>query len=421
MKKLKRLWHALEATPVLTGVTAAWREAAGEDFDTLAKFLRPMPELATTYPCPEPGGDGCPRGVIVHGPDDIVAVCRQAPRSCDAIALTRADIIAYELDLPKFAHRLREAFGFTDTNSPTPVDGLARTLHLGDFRPAPGSDFPVYVTVQYDPEILTEIVERLCARDARRYVLLTPTSNMIAPACRDRLSARRCVSLGLSECVEIDPEGNFVVDGHASRAFTGLQDEARTGAITGFAESYPKDQRIFQKQGATWLLVYDGLPKSVGDSVGMSYICRLLQNPGQDTHASTLRSAVVNEGESPLLGSAGDMLDDRALKEYRERLKDLEEELREAEENHDIGRAQRLKEEVEAITAEIGRATGLRGRNRKAADDRERARQAVSTAIHRALRSIKKEHEPLWQHLHNSLQIGEFLSYQPDQPTAWTT
>ena len=57
----------------------------------------------------------------------------------------------------------------------------------------------------------------------------------------------------------------------------------------------------------------------------------------------------------------------------------------------------------------------------RAADDRERARQAVSVAIHRALNAIKKDHEPLWQHLDNSLKIGEFLSYQPDQPTSWTT
>ncbi len=421
MKKLKRLWRVLEETPVLTGVTAAWREAAGEDFDILAKFLQPMAEFATTYPCPETSGDGCPRGVVVHGPEDIVAVCRQAPRSCEAMTLTRADIIAYELDLPKLAHRLRTAFGLTDAISPMPVDGLTRTCHLGDVRPAPGSDFPVYVTVQYDSEMLTELVERLCARETRRYVLLTPTSNLLAPACRDRLSARRCVVLGLSECVGIDPEGRFVVDGRVSRALAGLQDEAKPGAVTSLAETYPTDRRIFQKQGATWLLVYDGLPKSVADSVGMGYVCRLLQNPGQEIHAATLRSATVSDGDSPLLGSAGDMVDARALKEYREHLKDLEEDRREAEDNHDIGRAQRLQEEIEAITAEIGRATGLRGRTRKASDDRERARQAVSTAIHRALRAIKKEHQSLGQHLDHSLQIGEFLSYRPDHPTAWTT
>jgi len=411
----------LEETPVLTGVTAAWRQAAGEEFDILAEFLRPMAELATTYPCPEPDGEGCPRGIVVHGPEDIVAVCRQSPRACDSLTLTRVDIIAYEVDLPKLAHRLQPAFGLTDTASPMPVNGLARTLHLGDVRPAPGSEVPVYLTVQYDPEMLTEIVERLCARETRRYVLLTPTSKLIAPGCRDRLSARRCVALGLNECVDIDSQGRFVADGLVSHSLAGFQEAASTSAIAGLAEHYPVDRRLFQKQGATWLLVYDGIPKSIADSVGMGYICRLLQSPGQEIHAATLRSAAVSEDERPLLGSAGDAVDARALKEYREHLKDLEADLREAEENHDIGRTQRLKEDIEAITAEIGRATGLRGRPRKAADDRERARQAVSTAIHRALRAIKKDHQPLWQHLENSLQIGEFLSYQPDRPTTWTT
>jgi non-specific serine/threonine protein kinase len=138
-------------------------------------------------------------------------------------------------------------------------------------------------------------------------------------------------------------------------------------------------------------------------------------------HAAVLRSSISGDGNAPRLGSAGDVLDDDALKEYHEHLKDLQEEIREAEDNHDIGKVQRLKEDMEAVTAEIGRATGLGGRNRKAADDRERARQAVSAAIRRALNAIKKEHEPLWRHLSNSLKIGEFLSYQPDQPTSWTT
>ncbi len=191
--------------------------------------------------------------------------------------------------------------------------------------------------------------------------------------------------------------------------------------FVGPAEEYPKNYRVFKNQGKTWLAVFDGTPKSVGDSIGMAYICCLLQNPGQETHAVALRSLLTGDGDAPPVGSAGDVLDDEALKEYRNHIKDLQEEIREAEDNNDIGRVHRLKEDMEAITAEIGRATGLGGRNRKAADDRERARKAVSVAIRRALKAIKKEHEPLWLHLENSLKIGEFLSYQPDQPLFWTT
>lgn len=70
------------------------------------------------------------------------------------------------------------------------------------------------------------------------------------------------------------------------------------------------------------------------------------------------------------------------------------------------------------LNEEIARFTSLYGKNREVLSDRECARQSVSAAIHRALKAIKKEHEPLWQHLKNALKIEEFLSYQPDQLTS---
>jgi len=191
-------------------------------------------------------------------------------------------------------------------------------------------------------------------------------------------------------------------------------------ASVGPAESYPKEQRTFTNQGKTWLLVFDGIPKSVDASKGMEYIAYLLRIPGQEIHAVALRSALGGEDQVKITGSAGELLDEQALREYKERLKDIEDELREAEEFNDIGRAEKLKEEAELLTAEIGRATGLGDRKRLASDDAKRASQSISKAIHRALDSIKEAHEPIWQHLSNSLKIGEYLSYQPDQPTSWT-
>lgn len=189
----------------------------------------------------------------------------------------------------------------------------------------------------------------------------------------------------------------------------------------GPAEAYPKDARIFKNQGKTWLVVYDGVPKSVEHSIGMAYIARLLQSPGKETHAAALRSSVSGDGSVPVLGSAGPVLESHDLKQYREQMNDLQEEIQEAENNNDLGRVQKLKEDLHAVTEEVGRATGLGGRNRKAADDRERVRKTISVGIRRALKAIKKEHEPLWKHLKNSLKIGEYLSYQPDQPTSWST
>ncbi len=115
------------------------------------------------------------------------------------------------------------------------------------------------------------------------------------------------------------------------------------------------------------------------------------------------------------------MLDHEALDEYRKRVDELRREIEQAEANNDIGRAGRLREEFDALVAEVSRATGLGGTSRKATDDRERARQAVSAAIRRALKAIKAEHEPLWRHLRTGLKIGEVLCYEPDRPVPWQT
>jgi len=282
------------------------------------------------------------------------------------------------------------------------------------------------MTIQIEPEELRRVVDGLSGRAEKSFLLMAPTHDMFSPQHEGLLQRKNAHFLALADNFLLDGAGAIILKRPAEEILAPflssvLPAPTDSSSLGRLAEEYPKDKRVFQRQGTTWLLVYNGIPKSVSDMVGMSYVRQLLQNPGQDTHAAVMRELGVDDGDTPLLGSAGDVLDGQALKEYREHLKDLEEEIREAESNHDIGKTQQLKEELEAITAEIGRATGLGGRNRKAADDRERARQAVSVAIHRALKAVKKEHEPLWQHLHNSLKIGEFLSYQPDQPTFWTT
>src|SRR5438552_3586456 len=75
VRNTERLWSALEDADALSGVRVAWADKLHEDLDVLMAFLRPRPGLVESYPCPYPGY-GCPREVVCHGPDDMVAVCR---------------------------------------------------------------------------------------------------------------------------------------------------------------------------------------------------------------------------------------------------------------------------------------------------------------------------------------------------------
>jgi hypothetical protein len=72
MKKLKRFWRAFEEPYGVLGVREEWRRHLGAELAAASSFLRKLKEPSATYPCPRRGGDGCPRRVVIHGPEDTV-------------------------------------------------------------------------------------------------------------------------------------------------------------------------------------------------------------------------------------------------------------------------------------------------------------------------------------------------------------
>src|SRR6202035_3521946 len=67
------------------------------------------------------------------------------------------------------------------------------------------------------------------------------------------------------------------------------------------------------------------------------------------------------------LGDAGEMLDEQAKRSYKARLVELREELEEIKGLGNSERADRIEEEIATLAAELSRAVGLGGRNRRAA------------------------------------------------------
>ena len=122
-----------------------------------------------------------------------------------------------------------------------------------------------------------------------------------------------------------------------------------------------------------------------------------------------------------LSGDAGALLDPHAKAEYKRRLDDLQEELVEAREFNDVGRGERLQQEIDFLTHELARAIGLGGRDRRAGSPAERARVNVTRAIAQAVKRIGAHHAPLGQHLTRALKTGTFCTYDPDPraPVAW--
>jgi len=97
MHDLLRIWRRVEALPVAAGVDEQWAELLGGDLHVLEPYLKPEQQLATSYPCPHPIHDDCPRRVIHHGPGDIVAVCGNAAPQCEPLKLTRQQLVVRSL------------------------------------------------------------------------------------------------------------------------------------------------------------------------------------------------------------------------------------------------------------------------------------------------------------------------------------
>jgi hypothetical protein len=151
---------------------------------------------------------------------------------------------------------------------------------------------------------------------------------------------------------------------------------------------------------------------------GFDYLRQLLRRPHQPVAALDLVGAGTGVAVQAGLGA---VIDQQALAAYRGRLRDLEQEISEAEEWADLGRIDGIRAERDALLDEVARATGLGGRARTTGAGQERARIATRKAISAAIERIATVDPALGKHLQASIRTGLSCSYEPDpdNPVDW--
>ena len=251
--------------------------------------------------------------------------------------------------------------------------------------------------------------ELLGAPAIRARVLFEHASALAArgePADRGRLEAMLDESAAL--CDEL--------------GMSGLRE--RVSAVReGSTERSTDAEAVFRREGEYWTVAYEGKTVRLRDVKGLRYIATLLASPGREVHALELVSlASGGRGEPAASRSGGELaasipsdggvlLDDKAKREYGERLEQLGDELQEARDWGDTERAARLEEEIDVLTQELARAAGLGGRSRTFSSPAERARISVTKAIRTAIKLIDDQCPALAAHLEASIQTGRFCSY----------
>lgn len=158
---------------------------------------------------------------------------------------------------------------------------------------------------------------------------------------------------------------------------------------------------------------YAGRAITVRATKGIVDIVRLLAAGGSEVHCLDLADAAVEQA------STGELIDASARREYEDRIRELQADIDEAEHDNDYTRAYRYQVELDQLVEHLAAAIGRGGRRRRAADNAERARSAVTHRIKGSIRQLERLHPALGRHLTHSITTGVYCRYHPETPTTW--
>ena len=174
---------------------------------------------------------------------------------------------------------------------------------------------------------------------------------------------------------------------------------------------------LHRDAGETWTVGREGATFTLPDLRGLDHLQRLLAQPGVEVAAADL----AGDPGGPREGDLGPVLDDAARRAYRDRLVELDAEIEEADAWSDAGRSERAALERQALLAELGRATGLAGRDRRSGATAERARTAVRKTIAAALARVERHDPAVARLLRDTVRTGTVCVAEPDpaRPVRW--
>lgn len=180
-------------------------------------------------------------------------------------------------------------------------------------------------------------------------------------------------------------------------------------------------RNVFRRDGEFWTIRYAGTRVRLKDAKGLGYLAMLLAAPGRELHVLQLAGGAPERPAPPLAGlriggpgaSLPEAPDVRARQEYRERIADLRTELDEAERFGDLGRAERLRTELDGLVRELGRP--------HVSGPAEKARKAVTKALRTQIGKLIDEHPLAGRHFGRAVRMGTFCVYAPPARVEWET
>jgi predicted ATPase len=185
------------------------------------------------------------------------------------------------------------------------------------------------------------------------------------------------------------------------------------------SQTQSTNRATLRPEGGTWHIHHNGTDVHIPDLKGLWHLRELLARPHQPVSALTLIGASSHE---PLAtADTGPVLDREALRQYRRRLAQLDDDIDAAALRGERERQAERTAEREALIAELKRATGLGGRPRRSGSPAEKARVNVTRTIRHAIGELASRAPDLAAHLEESIVTGVSCCYEPTVDIVWTT
>lgn len=196
---------------------------------------------------------------------------------------------------------------------------------------------------------------------------------------------------------------------------------------------------IFRRRGSAWEVRFQGRQVfTVAQCKGADYLHYLLSSPGKAIDVTDLICGAEAEhcgylmamdslpeeerrkGKHRLLADLGSIADKDALREYYERVTEINGELDRARRKGDHLLVRELEDEREKIFVRIREAYRLDGGSRKAGDKRKSMRDSFRANVKRLIAKQIKETDPdLAEHLRRFIKFGNTPKYEPANPISW--
>ena len=196
-----------------------------------SKYLNPAPGEALRLLCPDAAdcSEECHYRRVRELSSGLMACCPQditRPR----IPVTQEDIGIYRLNYARVHKEIADALGIEFSS--VDLDD-AFFWELGCLKTGTGSRMPVYISYYINTMVFEHRLENLL-RDDWPFILLVGRLADVPKAMLTALRQKKCVCLGLDDCVSIAPDGSFAADGETVNLLNGIRSARQPMALTEY-------------------------------------------------------------------------------------------------------------------------------------------------------------------------------------------